>query len=181
MNDQNDDRPASEPSGNAAEQAKAQAERAREYVMGFEMPQRLLLLGSGAALLFGIFPWWSVRSPFGGGSINGFQGWGWLYFVSAAVTILLVTMPTVRQPLIGSLPADKQRLVFFGLSCATLLFGPLRFLLGGGAPQSDVAGGEALGFSVGKTMWLWCALIAAGVAVAGGVKLLAANSRSGAE
>ncbi len=181
MSDTNDDRPASESTGaSASEQARQHAERAREYVMRFEMPQRLLLLGSGAALLFGFLPWWSVRSPFGGQSINGFQDWGWLYFVAAVGTILLLTMPAVRQPLIGSLTPELQRVIFFGLSCATLLFGPLMFLFNdpgrqmGGMP----AGAESVGISIGKTIWVWCALISAGVAVTGGVKLLTANSPS---
>lgn len=157
-----------EPEGGAAEQAKDQAKRAYGFVMRFELPERLMLVGSGAALLLGFLPWWSMSHPQMSTSANAFAPWhGTIFLLTSLATVLLLAVPAIREPLLGGQPPARRRLIFFGLCLATLLFGPLLFGL---STQTNAQFPEFMSASIsfGKTAWYWLALIASGAAVAGG-------------
>jgi hypothetical protein len=134
------------------------------------MPERLMLFGSGIAFLLGFFSWYSVSSTmmgksFGGG-VSGFNPWyGKLFFVTSLATVVLLAAPALRQSLLGKQPAKTQRLVFLGLVAASVLFGPLWFIIDAGGVNSF----SMPEVSAGRTIWCWLALLAAGAALVGGI------------
>ena len=148
------------------QQVEQQVERAREYMMRFELPQRLMLIGSAVVFLLGFLSWYVVAVPLMRTGVSGFSPWhGKLFFVTSLGTVLLLTVASIRQQVIGKQSEQNQKLIFLGLVGGTLIFGPVWFMLG----ADEVPDMSGAGVSIGKTFWFWLAFLAAGVAVVGGV------------
>lgn len=144
-------------------------ERATQAIMRFEMPERLLLLGSGLAFVLGFFAWFSFKSMFGSMSVDGYDGAGWLFGIASVAVVCLLIVPTLRQAVLGGTSPKNAKLILFGLAAAAFAFGPLRFLLSGpGEGLQNIPQGMNDGFSAGRTMWFWLAFLASGTAVGGG-------------
>lgn len=155
------------PTGDDVKQAaQQQVERAKEYLMRFGLPQRLMLVGSGLAFLLGFLNWYAVKTPLGSHGVNGFAPWhGKLFFLTSLGTVLLLTVSGIRDAVLGKQSPQNRRLIFLGLVGVSLIFGPVWFMMSVDEPAMPVA---AANFSIGKTMWFWLALLAAGTAAAGG-------------
>ena len=113
----------------AARVAQDQAQRAHRYVMSFALPQRLMLLGSGAAFLLGFLTWFVIRAPSAIiYSQSGYLFWhSKVFFLTSLITVLLLTVAGVRSALLDRMPPDRRRLVFPTLTGTSLIFGPIFF------------------------------------------------------
>lgn len=164
------------PAQSSAESTSSGAQAvqgAADAVMRFEMPQRLLLIGSAVTFVLGFLPWYTFSSMMGGISFNGFDGAGWLFGLTSVVTVALMMLPAIHQAALGSLTQKNEKLVFLALAAATFFFGPLRMLLGGAPGQFANMPTESTDvFSAGKTLWFWLAFLAAGGAVFGAYRSL---------
>jgi hypothetical protein len=101
-------------------------------------------------------------------SFNGFAASGVAFGVTSLATVALLAVPTLQRAVLGELSRKNAQLVLFGLAAATLVLGPLRMLLSGGAGGlPSIPAGMSEAVSGGRTLWFWLALAAAGTALGG--------------
>ncbi len=125
---------------------------------------RIVLYGTAGAFFFGFLPWYSI-SVFGvSHTTAGFAPWhGKIYFLSCLAITCLLLLPALRQQLFEKLSPGLRTLTIPVLAAATLIFGPVFFMMGSG--QAFAGSEETDGLmSGGKTMWFFLSFLATAAA-----------------
>ena len=141
----------------------------REGFQRLDQRDKVVLVGTGLAFILGFLPWYSVNMEFFGASestgMSGFSPWyGKLYFLTCLATASLIMLPKLREQVFAKLGQDARALSVPILTAATLVLGPVFFLIDTGGTLEPTVGLE---MSAGRTGWFYLAFLAVAAACAG--------------
>ena len=127
-----------------------------------DLQDRIILFGTAGAFLIGFLPWYTMSGLGVSQTIySGFAFWsGKIYFLTCLAIAGLLLVPALRQPLLEKLSPGARALTIPILAAATLIFGPVFFMMSTG----EVFAGAGNVEGIGKTGWFALAFLASAAA-----------------
>jgi hypothetical protein len=124
-----------------------------------DLQDRIVLIGTAGAFLIGFLPWYTMSGL--GTMHNGFAFWsGKIYFLACLAIVGLLLLPALRQQLLEKLSPGARALTIPILAAATLIFGPVFFMMSTG----EVFAGAGNVEGIGRTGWFLLAFLASAAA-----------------
>ena len=135
----------------------------REGFQRLDQRDKIVLVGTGLAFILGFLPWYvELFGASESSSMSGFSPWyGKLYFLTCLTTVGLLTLPNLREKALAKLGQDARALSVPVLTAATLVVGPVIFLMDTGGTLEPM---DTLVMSAGRTGWFYLAFLAAAAA-----------------